>query len=254
MDKDSNVRVIDRLFDILELLAHAQQPMTLTDLVRASEMSKTTVFRLLQSMCDRGYVQKRKDGRYSLGPKFIELASYHINHLELQTEAKPFLAALYSELNLTVHLGTLDGDEIIYIEKMDLYPTQKSRSKVGYKTPAYCSSIGKCLMACLPGDELDEILYSCKFQKFTDTTIVNLYDFKNHLREVRKQGWAMDNGEHIPDHRCIGAPIYDYCGTAIASIGVSGSTDQITDEKIPMLVREVKEAARQISICMGYNG
>jgi len=249
---DTNVRVVDRIFDIFELLAGTEQAMSLTDLVKESQMSKTTVYRLLQTMNERGYVQKSRDSRYRLGPKFLELASSHINHLELQTEAKPYLAALYSELNLTVHLGTLDGDEIVYIEKLDLYPSKISNSKVGYKTPAYCSSIGKCLMSCLSGDELDKILYGCRFQKFTNNTIVNMYDFKKHLKEVRKQGWAMDNGEHMPGHRCVGAPIFDYLGTGIASVGVSGDDSQITDEKLPMIIREVKETAAQISRAMGY--
>ena len=132
---DTNVRVIDRIFDIFELIANAEQPMSLTELVEKSEMSKTTVYRLLQTMCNRGYVQKSRNSRYSLGPKFMELASSHINHLELQTEAKPYLATLYSELNLTVNLATLDGDQIIYIEKMDLYPSKKTNANVGYKNP-----------------------------------------------------------------------------------------------------------------------
>lgn len=249
---DTNVRVIDRIFDIFELIANAEQPMSLTELVEKSEMSKTTVYRLLQTMCNRGYVQKSRNSRYSLGPKFMELASSHINHLELQTEAKPYLATLYSELNLTVNLATLDGDQIIYIEKMDLYPSKKTNANVGYKTPAYCSSIGKCLMSCLSGEELDKILFECKFQKFTENTIVNIYEFKKQLKEVRKQGWAMDDGEHMLGHRCVGAPIFDYLGTSIAAVGVSGDIAQITDEKLPMIVREVKETAAQISRAMGY--
>ena len=87
------VRSIERVFDILELLAQAQEPMSLTDIVKQSGMSKTTVFRLLQTMCGRCYAEKNKDGGYSVGPKLIETASCHINGLELQTESKPVLAS-----------------------------------------------------------------------------------------------------------------------------------------------------------------
>ncbi len=249
---DSNVRVIERIFDIFELLAKSEQPMSLTEIVIESTMSKTTVYRLLQTMSVRGYVQKSRNNRYSLGFKFMELASSHINHLELQTQAKPYLAALYSELNLSVHLGTLDGDKITYVEKLDLYPLRSINANVGYKTPAYCSSIGKCLLSCLSGEELDKILYECKFHKFTERTIVNLYEFKKHLKEVRKQGWAIDNEEHMPGHRCVGAPIFDYLGNGIAAVGVSGDLLQITDAKLPMIAHEVKETANQISRAMGW--
>ncbi|HOO28778.1 MAG TPA: helix-turn-helix domain-containing protein, partial [Lachnospiraceae bacterium] len=106
---EENVRLIERTFHILEVLSLSQQPMSLSEIVRESGMSKTTVYRLLTTMNEMGYIQKNNELRYSIGYKFMELASYHINHLELQTEAKPFLTSLYSELNLTVHLGTLEG-------------------------------------------------------------------------------------------------------------------------------------------------
>ncbi|MEG1799570.1 MAG: helix-turn-helix domain-containing protein, partial [Synergistaceae bacterium] len=102
---EESVRVIERVFDLLELLAQMQEPVTLTDIVKQSGMSKTTVFRLLQTMCMRGYAEKNKDGYYSIGPKLIETASCHINGLELQTESKSVLAELRRKLNLSVHLG-----------------------------------------------------------------------------------------------------------------------------------------------------
>lgn len=250
---EEKVRVIERVFDIFELLGREQGEVSLTEISNLSGMSKSTVHRLLKTMCERGYVRKGGDHRYALGEKFVELASYHINNLELQTEAKSFLKVLYAELGLTVHLGALEGNQIVYIEKLDLYPNTISFTQVGYKTPAYCSSIGKCLMACLSGEELDEILYTTTFEKYTKNTITNLYEFKKHLREVRRNGWAMDNEEHLPGHRCIASPIYNYLGTAIAAVSVSGDVTQIPEERILIIAREVKKTAEMISRRMGYS-
>ncbi len=249
---EENVRVVDRIFSILEILAYAQKPMSLTTIVKKSELSKTTVYRLLQTMLEKGYVSKNLDGDYAIGSKFIELASYHINSLELQTEANPFLSVLYSQLNLSVHLGILDGFKLVYVTKLDLFPTRKSFAKIGYETPAYCSSIGKILLSMLSGKELEKFLDQCTFEKFTDNTITSASQLKKHLRQVRNQEWAMDNEESQLDHRCVAVPIYDHRGIAIASVGVSGNMTQLSDDKIPAIIREVSQTAKQISSRMGY--
>ncbi len=251
---ENNIRVMDRTFDIIELLSEAQNPMSLTEISKITGISKSTVHRLLQAMYSRHYVEKDKNSCYSIGLKLVELVSYHINGLELQTEAKPYLSFLRSELNLTVHLGILDADEVIYIEKMDLYPTAMLYSQIGYRSPAYCSSMGKCLLSCLSGEELEEALINCKFEKFTPNTITNMHDFKKYLKNVRSQGWAMDDEEYVLGSRCVGAPIYDYRGDAIASISASGPSSQISHDKLPIIVDQVKDAAIKISKRMGYTG
>lgn len=251
---EQNVRVLDRAFDIVEVLSQARKPMSLGDISKQTEMSKSTVHRLLQAMHARHYVEKDKNSYYSIGLKFIELVSYHINGLELHTEAKPYLSVLRSELDLTVHLGILEAEEVIYVEKMDLYPSTMLYSQIGYRTPAYCSSMGKCLLSCLSGEELKEALSGCHFKQFTPHTITNMYDLKQHLKKVRQQGWAMDDQEYMLGHRCVGAPIFDYRGDSIASVCVSGSITQISDERLSMIVELVKKTALQISRRMSYTG
>lgn len=251
---ENNIRVMDRTFDIIELLSKEQKSMSLTEISKSTGISKSTVHRLLKAMYSRHYVEKDKNNCYSIGIKLIELASYHINGLELQTEAKPFLSILRSELNLTVHLGILDGDEVVYIEKMDLYRSAMLYAQIGYRSPAYCSSIGKCLLSCLSGEELDEALFNCKFEKFTPNTIDNIKDFKQYLKKVRRQGWAMDDEEYKVGNRCVGAPIFDYRGDAIASISASGHISQISNENLPLIIEQVQESAYQISKRMGYTG
>jgi len=247
-----NVRVADRVFDIIEQLAQSDSPMGLTEIAKGTGMSKSTVHRLLSTMYSRHYVEKNPDNTYTIGHKMIETVSYHINGLELLTESKPFLSNLRIELNLTAHLGILDGAEVIYVEKMDLYPDPRLYTQIGLRSPAYCSSIGKCLLSCLSGNELDEALYSCAFEKFTMNTITHVGEFKKHLAGVRNQGWAMDNEEYKLGHRCVGAPIFDYRGDSIAAIGVSGSVNHLSDAKLDFVIKEVKIAAREISRRMGY--
>lgn len=251
---DTNTGVAGKVFSILELLAQSGQELGPTEIAKALDLNKTTIYRLLKTMVERGYAVKSKGGTYTIGPKLTEIASYNINRLELQTEAKPYLSMLYTELGLSVHLGVLDGTDIVYIEKMDLYPTSPSFAQVGYRSPAYCSSIGKCLLASLSGDALDEALYSYHFVQHTPNTITNLQEFKKVLRKVRTQGWAIDNEEYLLGNRCVGAPVYDYRGDAIACISVSGSKEQLSDERLPVIIDKVRQTAVLVSKRMGYTG
>lgn len=248
---EDGVRVADRIFDILEVLA-GSSACSLSDIAKRTGMSKSTVHRLLSAMCARQYAAKNPDSTYSIGYKLIETVSLHINSLELMTEAKPFLGEIMRRLELTAHLGVLDGCDVIYLEKMDNYPDTRFYTQIGCRSPAYCSSIGKVLLACLSGEDLDEILYSCDFRKYTKNTISDVREFKRYLKVVRSQGWAMDNEEYELGHRCVAAPVFDYRGSPVAAISVSGSTAQLSDDRLEQIIREVKQTAAKLSLRMGY--
>lgn len=251
---EENVRVVDRVFDIIEQLAASRTPMGLSDITKSTGMSKSTVHRLLASMCARHYVEKNTDNTYTIGYKLMDTVSLHINSLELLTEAKPFLTNLMRELHLTAHMGILDGCDVVYLEKLDIYPNTRLYTQVGFRSPAYCSSMGKCLLSCLSGDELEDALYTCDFKKYTPNTITDIREFKRYLKVVRRQGWAMDNEEYQLGHRCVGAPVYDYRGTPVAAISASGSITQLSDSNLELVIQEVKRAAASLSRKMGYVG
>ena len=246
-----NVRSVDRIFDLLEILGQSDREISITELAVRAGLSKTTAFRLVQMMCLRGYAEKTGNAKYILGPKVLELAGYHLNALELQTAAQPFLSDLYADLHLTVHLGKLVDTKVIYLELLNQNLPIKSGSE-GIRVDAFTSSIGKCLLACESGDMLDYILSRHHLKKYTENTITDPVLYKEHLKQIRRQGWAMDNGEYLPDRRCVGAPVFDHAGSPVACVSVSGSVAEITDEKLMAVVDEVKETARLISQRMGY--
>ncbi len=249
---EDNVRSVDRTFDILEAIAASGQPVGLSGIAADTGLSKSTVHRLLATLCDRQYVDKNPDGTYGIGYKLMELVSHHINQIDVLTEARPFLNSLSRELSLTTHLGILDGTDVIYVEKMDIIKPAGGYAQIGQRSPAYCSSIGKCLLACLSGDELEEALYGYRFEKHTCNTITDAAEFKRYLRVVRKQGWAIDNEEFELGHRCVGAPVYDYRGSAIAAVSASGSTHEMPDGALESIIKRVVETASLISRKLGY--
>lgn len=249
---EDNVRSIERVFDILEQLSAASSPMGISDIAKATGLSKSTVHRILNTMCNRSYANKSEDGTYSLGYKIMEIASTHINILELVTEAKPFLSKMTRELDLTTHLGILDGSEVVYIEQMDGHFNAQLYTQIGHHSPAFCSSMGKCLLSGLSGEELEEVLDSCDFRRYTKNTITDRKALIRHLKQVRRQGWAIDDEEYEEGHRCIGATIFDYRGNPMAAISASGSITEVTDDRIEEIIETVKSVARRLSRQMGY--
>lgn len=131
----SGVQVIDRMFDIMESLAESRGSVGLADLASMTGLSKSTLRRILATMMDRGYAEKLSDGTYTLGSQMFATAARHINSLELQTEARPYLATLKSELGLIAYLGVLDGTFASYIGKESLALNEYLYAGVGYRTP-----------------------------------------------------------------------------------------------------------------------
>ncbi len=249
---EGTVQVLDRAFDILEELARARGAVGLSNLAQRTAMSKSTVFRILQTLVARGYAEKTLEGAYTIGPKMFDTLSYHINSLELQTEAKPYLAVLKRTLGLTAHLGILDGAYVSYIEKEATDWGEEAYTQVGYRSPAYCSSMGKCLLACLSSAQLEEALYGFDFQAFTPNTYTSKAAFAKYLHQVRKQGWAMDSEEYELGHCCVAAPVFNYRGDAVAAVGVSGTPESISPDRVEDVAQQVMLAARRISEHMGY--
>ncbi len=251
--EQNGVQVIDRTLDILEYLSHQRKGLGVTEIAAQTGLHKSTAHRLLQALLSRGYVEKDPLlGTYKLGLKLIETVSFYLNSLELQTEARPYLWDLTGKLNLTVHLGVLDGTDVVYIEKLDVFNTVRIYSQIGFRVPAYCSALGKCLLSKLSDKELNVLLQGYRFEKYTDNTLPDLPALKRLMREVRAQGWAMDNEEHQSGHRSVAAPIYDYRGEVIAAISASGPVSLIPDERLPELIATVKKNAVQISQHLGY--
>lgn len=249
-----SVQSLDRALDILEALGSEQEGLGVTEIADRVDLHKSTVHRLLSTLLERGYVEKNEKGSYHIGLKLIEVVSIYINSLELQTEARPYVAQISTDLGLTAHLGVLEGDQVIYIERMDMYSGVKLYSQIGLRVHAYCSSLGKCLLSNFSKEELDRIMKDCSFNKFTPNTISSLEELHRDLKEVRLRGYGMDDQEFDMNNRCIGAPIYDYRGEIIAAISASGHPSLLTQERVPSVANYVMEKARDISRSMGYLG
>jgi DNA-binding IclR family transcriptional regulator len=249
---EKHVQSLERALDIIEALSSEPEGLGVTELSQRIGLHKSTAHRLLATLVQRGYVSKTNSGCYHIGLKIIEIASYYINSLELQTESRPYVAQITAELGLTAHIGVLEGDQVVYIERMDVLSGVKLYSQIGLRMHAYCSSLGKCLLSGFNSEQLAKVMTNCSFNKFTPNTISSLDELIAELRVVRKQGFAIDNLEYSLNNRCIAAPIYDYRGEIIAAISASGPPTILHQDRIAEVAAYVCEKAMAISKSMGY--
>lgn len=250
---ENKVQTIDRTLDIIELLATVKEGLGVTAIGQSIGLHKSTVYRLLTALSERGYIEKEpKNSTYKIGLKFIEISGLFLKKLELKTEALPFMRKLAEIIGQPVHLAILEGTDVIYIEKVELVNSIRMYSQIGRRVPVHCSAIGKILLAGLSNERLLEVLENITFKKFTPNTILSREDLKEAVQRVSVQGWAVDNEEHEPNIRCVAAPIYDYTNKIIAAVSVSGESRIINPKSDLETARRVVETAGNISKRMGY--
>lgn len=167
----------------------------------------------------RGYLEQNTESlKYKLGIKLFELGNYVGQHLDIGIIARPIIKDLVKELNETVHLVSLQRDELIYIEKVEGHSALTIYSHIGKRAPFHCTGVGKAILSQLSEEEVDRILSSASLEAFTEFTMTNIEKIKGSLPAIREQGYAFDDEEIELGLKCVAAPIFNHQGNVVASI------------------------------------
>ena len=244
---------LERALAILEMLANARAGLTLAEITRHLGLARSSAHYLLLTLERHGYLQRnRQTGRYMFGLKLFSLANTAMSGLSVREQAVPFLNALREKTRLTVNMAILEHNEVVIIEKVEPPSLFRLATWVGMRLPVHCTSMGKALLAYLPEAELDRLLKPGLLH-YNENTIVSSKRLKQHLAQIRRLGYAIDDEEATIGLRGIGAPILDLTGRAIASISVAGTTAEITPENLSSLAEKVKQTAVAISQQIGLD-
>jgi len=250
---ETNVQVLDRAFAVLEIVSNERtSALSAAEIAEKAQLNRSTVYRLLESMAAHGYIEKNPQGRYRLGIKLVSLAGNYINSLELVTIAQPYLWDLAYQLNLSSYMAILSGAEVVYVARADSFRRNSVFTEIGWRAPAYATAHGLCLLSQFSAAALNTVLANVTFDKLAKNTVTNADDLKKMLREVRARGYAIDDESFENGMRCIGMPVYNYCGEVIAAISVSGSCEHLPNSEWCKVVDIVASAANTISNKMGY--
>lgn len=255
--KDNNsVQSIDRVLDILEALSASPQGMALSELAAATSLHASTAHRLLASLVARGYVRKDgESGKYRLTLRLYEISRRVSTVLDLFSASKPLLEKLSNDVKEIVHLVERDGNEVVYLHKFEpLLRPIAITSSVGLHNPMYCTGVGKSIMAYLPEKEVRTIWDNTQVIQFTPKTITTWEALQEDLSRVRERSYAVDDEEHDLGVRCIATPIYNWNGTPVGAMSISGSVARMTPEAVDEFSSKLIGTAEKISELMGWQG
>jgi DNA-binding IclR family transcriptional regulator len=186
------------------------------------KVAKSSAHDLMASLAKLGFLNKTEDNRYRLGWRLVTLSETLLATTELRKEAHPILEELASHYQETIHLAILDDTQAVYVDKLEgRQAVRVELTSLGARLYAHCSALGKVLLAYSEEDEVRRIIQTAGLPRFTDNTITNEEDLLQSLAKIRKQGFAYDLEEILPDLCCVAAPIYDYSGKVTAAISMS---------------------------------
>lgn len=243
-------RVLGRGLELLELVARSRRGLRVAEIEQAISLHRSSIYRYLNTLVSAQYLERGQGGRYRLGPKVLELAGLALEHLDIREVAHPLLIELSEAADATVHLCRLDGTEVVYLDKVETHRSLPLCSRIGGRAPAYCTGVGKALLAFLPFERLETVLTRIRFKRFTASTITDREALLLELSAVRERGYALDRGEHEEGIHCVAAPIFDLYGEPIASLSVTDLARKIQGNE-ECYARQVMRVARAISRALG---
>lgn len=246
---------ISRAFRVIEYMAEQQDWVSLRAMSRELKMNEASLFRVLGSLKSLGYVrQDPQNSQYQLTLKIAGISAQLLGYVKLREISHPFLQGLTSSTNETTHLAILDGQEFVYIDKVDNTQAMEMRSRIGQRGMLHSTAAGKAILAHYPKSKLPAIIERLDFKLLTKHTLTDPGEFQEHLLQIRENGYALDNEENEIGIRCIGAPLFNHTGGVAGALSISGWTISMTPERMPELATELLQTCEEISYELGYRG
>jgi DNA-binding IclR family transcriptional regulator len=241
-----------KALELLSVFSFREPRLSLADLAARTGIPRATAFRLLSTLEQSGFLAK-DHGAYQLGIKCFVLGNIVAGGLDLRETAHPHMVALRDATRETTQIAILDHWQVVYLERMvSPYPVGFMRSRAGSILPAYCTALGKTLLAYMPEGEVEAWAATQKFPALTPRTITSARRLLKELRGIRDRGYGIDDEEREKGLRCLAAPIRNHHGDVVAAISVAGPIDRLPQDLIGSDVAEaVLAAARTISIDLG---
>ncbi len=246
------IQSLDRGLEILFLLAE-NKSRGVTELAEDLKVNKSTVFRLLQTLEQRDLVhQDETTAKYRLGIGLLHISEGLVKNLDVINISRPTLKQLMDSTKESAHLCTFTNDKVYVVDQVKSNYPMKVSAAIGHEEPIHCSSVGKCILAYLPEEKSEKILNEVEFIKYTDKTKTSKEELVKELKQIRKNGFALDDEELSIGVCCIAAPIYNHKGEVKNCIGISGPSARIRKDNIDLYINKLKIAANHISHNMGY--
>jgi IclR family acetate operon transcriptional repressor len=240
------VTTVDKSVAILQTLADNGPRVPLARLQHLTEFPKPTLYRMLRTMVDHGWVRQDSVGTYSVGTHLFTMAGRIYRDFALPPAARQILVDLQSEAPETLHVSAFRHGQLFYVEKLEAPHPYQMASRVGKMQALHSSAIGKAVLALLPPAEAQELLDDLELTPITDSTIVDSAQLYASLQDIRERGYAVDDEEDEEGLRAVGTAICDSSGCPTGGVSVVAPSFQMSMCQARTYVPALLRAARQL--------
>ena len=245
-----HINSLEKATKILDLLSDAGE-LSVSEIARKLAMHRSATHRFLATLRNLGYLEQSEDSSYRLSFKLFELGMGVANRLEIRKIVHPFLIDLRARHEETTSLAILDGLDIIHIDKAESMHLLRMDLSVGRRIPCYYSALGKVILAHKAESEVQKLFRGVKLKPRTPKTIRTLPDLMQTLREIRQNGYYINDEEYELGIRGVAVPLFDYTHHCIAAIGFAGPTLRITEQKMEEMKSDLIAVGKIISMRLG---
>lgn len=242
---------VDKTLSVLEVLAQNAKGLSLADVVKLVGIPKSTAFRILEILCAREYVAWDGDSeRYTIGIKALEIGISGLIGQDIVDVSIPYLRELSGTVGETSFLAVYNNGDVVYLYKAEGNSSIQTTARLGSRRPAYCTALGKVILAHQSIEECDRVLER-PLDKFTEKTVVDRIRLYEEFAAIRRDGFAVDDEGIEYGLFCLAVPVRDYTGNVVAAISVSGPIKRLK-ENHQSIVDRLKGVGATISRRLGY--
>jgi IclR family pca regulon transcriptional regulator len=230
---------------VVRAFSESRKPQTIANISQKTGIPRAAVRRCLHTLRELGYVDAELNN-FSLRPKVLTLGYSYLSSTPLTVSAQPYLNNISRSLNESSSLAVLDDDEVLYVARAATSRVMSVALNTGSRLPAYCTSLGRVMLAHLPPEDLDLYLARTRLRPMTENTVVNQKRLREILVNVRQAGYAINDEELELGLRSIAVPVRGASGTVLAALNVGAqasriSVKQLEQEFLPVLLRGAQE-------------
>ena len=245
---------LERGLAILGCFTPERPVMGIADIANELGVSRSTTHRYVITLFALGYLEQDSSRRYRLGLGVTDLGMSVLNATGLREHAHPFVQELRRDTSYTVSMAVLNGAEIVYVDRAPSFRNEVDLGlDAGSRLPAYCTAMGKVLLASLPEREQSELLASMKLIQRGPNTITSKNALRVELEQIREEGFAVNDQELAEDVHAIAVPVRAVSSKVVAALGLSADTSTISlEELVDALGPHLVATADRISARLGY--
>lgn len=245
-------QTLDRALQILDFVG--EKPRRIGEIAEYLGVHHSTALRFLHTLRKHGFVHELPDHRYRLGSAMFRLGFQALEGIELRSVARPYMERLNEATNETVHLGTLEDGDVVYVEKVEAAHRVRMVSRIGAIATLHCTGVSKGILAFLPDAERRRLLAMHELRKYTDNTLTDLDELEADLTLSRERGYALDDQENEPGIHCVAAPVFSGEGDVVGAFSVTAPVTRIDKDTLVSFVPALLEATTSTSQQLGWVG